>query len=48
MLVPAPGRLSMTNGWPSCSPRCCTITREMMSVVPPGAKPMIQRTGRAG
>jgi hypothetical protein len=48
MLVPAPGRLSMMNGWPSCSVRCCATRREMMSVVPPGEKPMIQRTGRIG
>ena len=44
----APGRLSTTKVWPSCSESCWDITRAMMSEVPPGANGTITRTGRDG
>jgi hypothetical protein len=48
MLVPPPGRFSMTNGWPSRSDSHCPIRRATMSVAPPGASGTITRTGRVG
>jgi tripartite-type tricarboxylate transporter receptor subunit TctC len=33
-LVPAPGRFSMTSGWPSRSDSHCPITRAMVSALP--------------
>ena len=37
MLLPAPGRFSMMNGWPSRSDSHCPIRRATMSVGPPAA-----------
>ena len=47
-LPPAPGRVSITTGWPSFSDRCWPMMRARMSFGPPGAKPISQRTGRVG
>jgi hypothetical protein len=44
----APGRFSMTSGWPRWSAIAGCMVRAMMSVAPPGAKPMSTRTGREG
>jgi hypothetical protein len=48
ILLPAPGRLSMINGWPSRSDSHRPIRRAMMSIWPPGGKPTTKRTGRVG
>src|SRR5262249_48329539 len=48
MLVAAPGRFSMMNGWPSRSDSHCPIKRAAMSVGPPGANPTRICTGREG
>src|SRR5215471_2559734 len=48
MLLAAPGRFSITKGWPSRSCSHCPISRATMSLPPPGVKPTIQRTGRDG
>jgi hypothetical protein len=48
ILVPAPGRFSTTNCWPSRSESHCPMIRATMSVAPPAAKPTMMRTGRAG
>ena len=48
ILLPAPGRFSMMNCWPSRSDSHCPIRRAMMSVAPAGGKPTMMRTGRAG
>src|SRR5262245_51854293 len=48
MLVPAPGRFSMTNVWPSRSVSHCPIRRATMSLPPAGVKPTIKRTARIG
>src|SRR3954468_7300723 len=48
MEPPAPGRLSATNGWPSC---CCSFsatTRAAMSVACPGGHGTTTLTGRFG
>mmetsp|Transcript_49009 Transcript_49009/g.115128 ORF Transcript_49009/g.115128 Transcript_49009/m.115128 type:complete len:426 (+) Transcript_49009:554-1831(+) len=48
MLPPAPPRLSTTTGWPR---RCCSsgaMARASRSVVPPGVKGTIRRSGRLG
>src|SRR5207237_6903179 len=48
MAPPAPGRLSATNGWPSC---CCSFsatTRAAMSVACPGGQGTTILTGRLG
>src|SRR5262245_59408578 len=36
ILVPAPGRFSTTNDWPSRSESCCPIRRATTSALPPG------------
>jgi hypothetical protein len=48
MLLPAPGRFSMMNGWPSRSESHWPISRARMSVEPAGANGTIKRTGRDG
>ena len=37
MMPPAPGRLSATTGWPSCSDKRWPSVRPMKSTTPPGA-----------
>src|SRR6516162_7331293 len=44
-MVDAPGRFSMTNGWPSRSDSHCPISRAAMSVVPAGEAGTIRCTG---
>ncbi|KAG1384246.1 hypothetical protein G6F60_015051 [Rhizopus arrhizus] len=44
----APGRFSTIKGWPRRRWSCSAITRARISLPPPGAKPTIIRTGRAG
>ena len=48
MLLPAPGRFSTMNCWPSRSESDCAMIRATMSVGPPAGKPTITRTGRVG
>src|SRR5712691_623043 len=48
MLLPAPGRFSMTKGCPRRSVSHWPIRRAEMSVGPPGVKPTLTRTGRVG
>src|SRR5262245_51778755 len=48
ILLAAPGRLSMTNGWPSRSDGHWPMRRAMISAAPPAAKPTTMRTGRDG
>ena len=49
IIVPAaPGRFSMTNGWPSRSDSHWPIRRAAMSAGPPAAKGATTRTGRVG
>jgi hypothetical protein len=48
IVPPAPGRLSMTNGWPRRSDSHCAIGRARMSLVLPAGKVTTIRTGRAG
>src|SRR5262245_40340401 len=48
MLPPAPGRLSITNGWASSSCRRLPRMRESTSLGPPGVKATIRVTGRSG
>src|ERR1700730_8055516 len=48
ILVPAPGRFSITNGWPRRSDSHCPISRATMSYPPPAAKPTMMCTGRDG
>jgi len=48
ILVPAPGRFSMTKGWPSRSDSHWPISRARMSNAPPGGTGTTIRTGRAG
>src|SRR6516162_4761937 len=43
-MVDAPGRFSMTNGWPRCSESHCPISRAAMSVVPAGGAGTIRCT----
>ena len=47
-LLPAPGRFSTTNCWPSRSESHWPTKRATMSVDPPGANGTIKRTGRVG
>src|SRR6476646_6769356 len=44
----APGRFSMTTGWPSFSCNDCAMMRPMMSAPPPGPNGTMMRTGRCG
>ena len=48
MVLPAPGRFSMTSCWPSRSDNHCPMSRAVMSVPPPGGNPTTKRTGRVG
>jgi hypothetical protein len=48
MLPPAPGRFSITIGWPHRRERSALMSRVMMSVVPPGEKPISTFTSRCG
>jgi hypothetical protein len=48
ILVPAPGRFSMTNGCPSRPDNCWPTMRAMISKAPPGATGTMMRTGRVG
>ena len=48
MLPPAPGALSTTNCWPSCSDSHWPISRAEMSDELPAAWPTMMRTGRVG
>src|SRR5262249_14459380 len=45
---PAPGRFSITTGWPSFSCSDCATMRPMMSAPPPGPNGTTMRTGRCG
>ena len=44
----APGRFSITTGWPRFSERPGAMMRATTSVPPPGGKPTTMRTGRVG
>ncbi len=44
----APGRFSMTTGWPRTFSSCPPMSREIMSAVPPAGKPTSQRIGPDG
>ena len=44
----APGRFSITTGWPRFSPSRGAMMRATTSVPPPGGKPTTMRTGFAG
>src|ERR1700755_1584345 len=46
-MLAAPGRLSITKGWPNFSESLCASMRPGTSE-PPGAKPTMRRTGRVG
>ena len=46
--VPAPGRFSTRNGWPSCSDSFCPSTRPTRSKPPPCAEGATSLTGRDG
>src|SRR5262245_13757833 len=46
--LPAPGRFSTKNCWPSAVEKCCASTRPTMSVPPEGGDGTMMRTGRAG
>ena len=48
ILLPAPGRFSMRNGWPRRSDSHCPIGRATISNPPPAGAPTIRRTGRDG
>src|SRR4051812_44711963 len=48
MVPPAPGRLSITIGWPSDSPSFWLSVRAATSVPPLGAKPTMTRIGFVG
>src|SRR5678816_3399038 len=48
MVPPAPGRLSMTMVWPSCSASLRPSMRAAISVPPLGAKPTITRIDLLG
>src|SRR5262249_60816233 len=48
ILLPAPGRFSMMNGWPSRADKYWPIKRAIMSLPPPAGKPTTMRTGRVG
>src|ERR1044072_7333384 len=48
MLPLAPGRFSITNGWPSCSESDCATIRPKMATEPPAGKPTMPRAGRSG
>src|SRR5215207_3574434 len=47
-VAPAPGRFSMTRGWPSRSRKPWATRRAARSVVPPGAKGTMRRIGCEG
>ncbi len=48
MLPPAPGRFSITSGWPSFSLTRGAMARTMASALPPGGKVTITRMGLVG
>jgi hypothetical protein len=48
MLPPAPPRFSTTTGCPRRSESACAIILAVTSVLPPAAKPTINRIGFAG
>lgn len=48
MMPPAPGRVSMTNGWPSCALNLFATMRPVISGELPTAFETITRTGRTG
>jgi hypothetical protein len=48
MLLPAPGRLSITTCWPSVWLMALPTRRAVMSAAEPGGKPMIRWIGRDG
>src|ERR1700682_310165 len=48
MLPPAPGRLSMTTGWPHASVSFCPIARATTSSEPPAGKGTTRRIGLVG
>src|SRR5512137_162910 len=48
MLPAAPGRLSITTGWPSSGRRLSATTRAVMSVLPPGGYGTTSLTGLDG
>src|SRR5262249_22134093 len=48
IVLAAPGRLSMTNDWPSRSDSHCPSRRALMSAAWPGGKPTTMCTGRVG
>jgi len=48
ILLPAPGRFSTMNGWPSRSDSQCASRRAMISGEVPAGRPTITLTERAG
>src|SRR6185369_15059376 len=48
MLLPAPGRFSITKGWPSASPSLAPTSRAITSTPEPAVRPTITLTGRSG
>src|SRR4029450_829025 len=48
MTPPAPPRLSTNTCWPSCVLNCIATSRPTTSLLPPGGKGTIKRTGRLG
>src|SRR5262245_2022283 len=48
MVLPAPGRLSMMIGWPSCLLSCSNTMRAVMSLALPAANGMMAVIGRDG
>src|SRR6185295_15070408 len=48
MVPPAPGRLSMMIGWPSCLESCSNTMRAVMSLALPAANGMMAVIGRVG
>src|SRR5688572_16801575 len=47
-MPPAPGRFSITTGWPSVSASRCEKLRAAKSAMPPGANATMTRTGFDG
>jgi len=48
MLPPAPGRFSITSGWPSVALTCGPMARRMASALPPGGKVTTTLIGLVG
>ena len=47
-MPPAPGRLSMTTGWPRLTDSCCATARAVRSATPPAPKGTTMRRGLEG